>query len=126
MDIQITAKDVMLTPADETYICNRLYFALAANHQDLANVEVSLCAIPGFESEGIQHCRVQIQLANGCAVIGDSSESNIYVAIDRAVERSCSKVTCSDEPQWPAFSHSGSIPFATKDLSSAAYGHHSA
>ncbi len=120
MDIQIMSKDVALTAADETYIRNRLYFALAVSHQEIDTAEVSLCAIPGFESEGIQHCRVKIQLANGCAVIGDSSESNIYVAIDRAIERSCSKAKTSIEPQWPALSHPGAITYASNSLSSAA------
>lgn len=120
MNIQIMSKDVLLSPADETYIRNRLYFALAVSHQEIDTAEVSLCAILGFESEGIQHCRVEIQLANGCAVIGDSSESNIYVAIDRAVERSCSKVTSSIEPQSPAFGHSRAITYASNRLSSAA------
>jgi len=125
MDIQIMSKDVSLTASDETYIRNRMYFALAANHQGIDTAEVSICAIPAFESEGIQHCRVEIRLANGCSVIGDSSESNIYVAIDRAVERSCSKVTCSIESPWPAFSQSGSIPYASDRLSSAAWAHDS-
>ena len=71
MDIQITAKDVWLTPADETYIRNRLYFALAANHQDLDKVEVSLCAIPGFESEGIhiRHFRIRDLLLDRLEVL---------------------------------------------------------
>lgn len=114
------SKDVSLTPADETYIRNRLYFGLTTSQQKIGTTEVSLCSIPGFESEGILHCRVEIQLANGCAVIGDSSESNIYVAIDRAIERSCSKVTSSIDPQWPAFSHTGAIAYASNRLSSAA------
>lgn len=120
MDIQIMSKDALLTAADETYIRNRMYFALAANHQCIGAAEVSVCAIPGFESEGIRHCRVEIQLTNGCSVIGDSSESNIYFAIDRAVERSCSKVVTSTESPWPACSKSGSIPYPNDGLSSAA------
>jgi len=118
MDIQIMSKDVLLTAADETYIRNRMYFALAADDQDIDTAEVSVCAIPGFESEGIQHCRVELRLANGCSVIGDSSETDIYVAIDRAVERCCSKVTSSSESPWPAFSQSGSIPYASDRLGS--------
>ena len=125
MNIQIMSKDVLLTSADETYIRNRLYFALAANHQKIDIAEVSLCAIPGFESEAMQHCRVEIRLANGCTVIGDSSESNIYVAIDRAVERSCLKVTSGIESPMPAFSRSRSVPFTSKRLQSAAYAHDS-
>ena len=120
MDIQIMSKDALLTPADETYIRNRLYFALAACDQDIDTAMVSLCAIPGFEPEGIQHCRVEIQLASGCTVIGDSSESNIYVAIDRAVERSCLKVISSVEPQLTTFSHPGAVTYASSSLNSAA------
>lgn len=99
-----------MTPADETYVRNRLYFALAANHQDIDNAKVSLCAIPGFESEGMHHCRVDVQLANGSVVIGDSIESDLYVAIDRAVDRSCARITSNVMPQWRAFSQSGAAP----------------
>ena len=120
MNIEILPKDVLLTPADETYIRNRLYFAVAGSEQDIDTASVSLCAIPGFELEEIQHCRVEIDLLNGCTVIGDSSESDIYVAIDRAIERSCLKVTSSDEPQLATSSHRGAIAYASNSLSSAA------
>ena len=120
MNIEILPKDVLLTPADETYIRNRLYFAVAGGEQDIDTATVSLCTIPGFESEEIQHCRVEIDLLNGCAVIGDSSESDIYVAIDRAIERSCRKVTSTIEPQSGASGHHGAIAYESNSLSSAA------
>lgn len=120
MDIKIKQKDVSLTLADKTYIWNRLHFALAANHRDVDSAEVSLCPIPGFESEGMHRCRVEIQLLSGEAGVGDSSESDIYVAIDRAVERSCSKISSNIESQWRAFSQSGSAPLNDNGLSTAA------
>ena len=120
MNIQIMSKDDLLTPADETYIRNRLYFALAARDQDIDAAIVSLCTIPGFESEVIKHCRVEIHLANDCTVIGDSSESDIYVAIDRAVERSCLKVSSSVEPQFTTSRQPGATTYANNSLSSAA------
>ena len=116
MDIKIMQKDLFLTLADETYIRNRLYFALAANYQDIDSAEVSLCAVPGFESEGMRHCRIDIALVSGNAVIGDSIDSDIYVAIDRAVDRSCSKLISNIEPKWQAFSQPGSIPLADNRL----------
>lgn len=106
MEIKIVPKEVFLSLADKTYIRNRLYFALAASHRDIDTAKVSLCVIPGFESEGMHHCRVDIQLASGSTVIGDSIESDIYVAIDRAVDRSCSRVSGNVDPQWRAFSQS--------------------
>lgn len=109
MDIKIMPQGACLTPADETYIRNRLYFALAANYQDIDCAEVALCAIPGFESEEMHHCRVDISLTGGNAVIGDSIDSDIYVAIDRAVDRSCSKLTGGFDPKWQAFSRSESV-----------------
>ena len=109
MDIKIMPKDACLTPADETYIRNRLYFALASNQRDIDSADVALCAIPGFESEAMHHCRVDISLTGGSTLIGDSIDSDIYVAIDRAVDRCCSKITGSFDPKWHAFSQSGSI-----------------
>lgn len=125
MNIQIMPKDVFLTLADKTYIRNRLYYDLAANHEDIDTAEVSLCAIPGFESESMHHCRVEIQLINGSSLIGDSTEADIYVAIDRAVDRSCARVNSSDKPRWRAFSQSGSNPFRHNQMSAAASGHDS-
>ncbi len=95
MNINIMSKDTVLVRADETYIRNRLYFALAADHEGIDIADVSVCAVPGFDSERLHHCRVDIHLASGRAVIGDSIESDIYVAIDRAVDRASSKITSS-------------------------------
>lgn len=120
MDIQITQKDLSLTPADNTYINNRLYFALAANNQGISGAQVSLCAIPGFESESMHHCRVEVELTNGRSVIGDSTESDIYVAIDRAVERSCTRVNSSGELRGREFTQAGSVTFRNNHLSPAA------
>ena len=122
MNIKIQSQDESLSSADETYIRNRLYFALAANHEDVATAQVSLCAIPGFESEGMHHCRVDIALVSGSAVIGDSVGSDIYVAIDRAADRSCSQLTSNVDPKWRAFSQSGSMPLRDNRRGLAASG----
>ena len=119
MDITIMSNNAFLMPADETYIRNRLYFALAANYPDIDTAEVSLCAVPGFESERMLHCRVDISLVSGNAVFGESIESDIYVAIDRAVDRSCSKIPGDVEPKWQAFSRSGAISSSDNRLFSA-------
>lgn len=120
MNIKIMSKDESLSQADETYIRNRLYFALAANHREVETAEVSLCAIPGFESEGMHHCRVDIALIGGSVVIGDSVESDIYVAIDRATDRSCAQLTSNVDPAWQAFSQSEAMPMRDNRRSFAA------
>jgi ribosome-associated translation inhibitor RaiA len=120
MDIQIIPKDVSLTLADQTYIRNRLYFSLAGPNPQVDSAQVSLCAIPGFESESMHHCRVDVQLPNGRSLIGDSSESDIYVAIDRAVGRSCTRLASSDEFRYRSPGHSVSTAFRENHLPSAA------
>ena len=119
MDIRITQKDLSLTPADNTYINNRLYFGLATNNQGINGAQVSLCAIPGFESESMHHCRVQVDLSNGRSVIGDSTETDIYVAIDRAVERSCSRVDSCGEFRYRPPGQSATAAFRENRLPSS-------
>jgi len=114
MDIRIMRKDVVLSAADETYIRHRIYFALAANHRDIGAVEVSLCAVPGFESARMHRCRVDIGLLDGTGTTGESMEDNLYVTIDRAVDRACAGITLDVDPIWHAFSRSGPFPMEDK------------
>jgi len=120
MDIQIIPKDVSLTLADQTYIRNRLYFGLAGDNRQVDSAQVSLCAIPGFESESMHHCRVDVQLCNGRSLIGDSSESDIYVAIDRAVTRSCTRLASSDGFRYQQPGKTASDAFRENHMPSAA------
>ena len=104
MDISISPQGVHLTDADETYVRNRLYFGLAANHRDVDAVKVAVCAAPGAESASKHRCRVDIGLADGTAAIGDSLENNLYVAIDRAADRACCAITRNVDMDWRIFS----------------------
>ena len=122
MDIKIMTKDVYLTAADKKYIGNRIYFDLAANQQNVERTEVSLCAIRGFESERLHHCRVEVRLLNGNAVIGDSNETDIFVTIDRAIERACSRVSSSIGSQEQTIGRNGVVASANSHPGAAAYG----
>jgi ribosome-associated translation inhibitor RaiA len=104
MEISISAKGVLLTDADETYIRNRLCFGLAANHRDVEAVEVSVCSAPGAGSAIRHRCRVDIGLVDGTAAIGDSMEDNLYVAIDQAADRACCAITRNVDMDWRIFS----------------------
>jgi hypothetical protein len=126
MDIRIMPQDVVLSAADETYIRQRLYFGLAANHRDIDAVEVAVCAVPGVESRKMHRCRVDIGLVDGSAAIGDSMEENRYVAIDRAVDRACGDLTLNVDPVWRAFSRSGPFPAADDRPFTADYGREAA
>jgi hypothetical protein len=126
MDIRIMPQDVVLSAADETYIRQRLYFGLAANHRDIDAVEVAVCAVPGVESRKMRRCRVEIGLVDGTAAIGDSMEDNLYVAIDRAVDRACEEITLNVDPVWRAFSRSGTFPSESNRPFAAEYGREAA
>ena len=104
MNISILPKGVLLTNADETYIRNRLYFGLAANHRDVESVELFVCTAPGGESASMHRGRVDIGLVDGAAAIGDSLEDNLYVAIDRAADRACCAITRNVDMDWRIFS----------------------
>jgi len=121
MDIRIMPKDVVLSAADETYIRHRICFALAANHRDIDAVQVSLCAVPGFESARMHRCRVDIGLLDGTTAAGESMEDNLYVTIDRAVDRACAGITFDVDPLWHAFSRSEPSPKEDRRPFSADY-----
>ena len=109
MDIRIMPRDLLLTAADDSYIRNRLYFGLAANHRDIDTVEVSLCSAPASARGSLLRCQVDIRLTDGSAALGDSMESNLYVAIDRAVDRACSSITLNVDWHWRDFSRTDPI-----------------
>lgn len=88
MNVNIMPNGVTLSRADETYIQNRLYYAAAGRHKKIVNADVSLCVLPGCGPENMHRCEIELHSANGSAIYGDSSESDIYVAIDRALDRS--------------------------------------
>jgi len=109
MEIRIMPKNLSLTTADDTYLRNRLYFGLAANHRDVVSVGVSLSTSRGSESGGLHRCRVDIALVDGSSALGASMETNLYVAMDLAVDRACAGITRNVDWNWREFSRTGPI-----------------
>ena len=104
MEIIISNRNTVLSTADDTYLRNRLYFGLASNYRDIDSVEVLVNSAPGAEPEMFHRCRVDITMDDGSVVVGDSMETNLYVAMDRAVDRACSGITRNVDWNWRAFS----------------------
>ena len=100
MDIRIMLKDACLSAADETYLTNRLCFGLAANHRDVDAVEVSVNTVPGVEPGTAYRCRVDISLVDGASAPGECRDANLYVAIDRAIDRACGRIIRNVDPDW--------------------------
>jgi len=97
MDIRSHASHFPLSREDETYIRSRVIFALTTNQPDIGTVNVWLVDIPATTSRGSNHCRIEVTFINGQSIIGDSSASDLYVAIDRAVDRAAWKTARSLE-----------------------------
>lgn len=105
MDIRIQANDFSLSPADEDYIRRRLYFELSRFQSEIDTVRVRLEEVPGFESEGISRILVEVGSADCGPVFGDSHESDLYVAIDRAAARVGTNMAGSVDSQAWAYDH---------------------
>ncbi len=105
MNITTHAQDCFLTPADEDYIRRRLFFALGTFQANIDTVKGSLVEIPCYESDRIKHFLVEVKLTNGSSVIGDSAESDLYIAIDRAAHQVGLNVASSVDRQPWTFNH---------------------
>lgn len=87
MRIDIQAKGFELTNALRTHAQRRLQFALDWAGRDVRNVNVRLSDINGPRGGNDKRCAIQISLGAQDLVVEDT-EADLYVAIDRAVERS--------------------------------------
>ncbi len=87
MNIKIFANDMYLAPEDRDLIERRMETVFASRRSSIDCVEVWLCEIPGFEAEAMKHCRIEIKLVNGCMMIGDSSEFDLEIVLQRAALR---------------------------------------
>lgn len=87
MNIEILADDMPLSGAEETYIRRRLGATLGGRRSAIDTVQAWVCDIPGFDSEAVIHCRVDVKLINGQTVIGDSCDCDFETVVQRAAAR---------------------------------------
>lgn len=87
MEIQVQARDFSLTPALRGHLLRRLGFALSTRYHSIQHIAVRLSDINGPRGGNDKCCLIQVTLPGQMDVVIEDTESDMYVAIDRAAER---------------------------------------
>lgn len=87
MRIDIQANDFELTDALREHTERRLQFALSWAGNDVRKIVVRLSDINGPRGGKDKRCAIQIPMPRAQDVLIEDTESDMYVAIDRAVDR---------------------------------------
>ena len=87
MQIDIQAHNFPLTDALHSHIKRRLYFALSAKDDHIQRVLVRLSDINGPRGGADKCCHIQVMLPLLPDVVVEDTETDLYVAIDRAADR---------------------------------------
>lgn len=87
MQMDIQSQGFTLTDSLSDYLKKRLAYAL--NHGDdyISRVTVRLSDVNGPRGGADKRCLIEVRLKQKPAVVIEDTEADIYVAIDRAVER---------------------------------------
>lgn len=87
MRIEIHTGKFSLTESLREHIERRIQFTLSWAHQGLHKIVLRLDDINGPKGGADKSCRVQIPVAGGKPVVIEEVQSDLYLAIDRAIER---------------------------------------
>lgn len=87
MQIEIQARHFPLTHALRHHVKRRLDFALSTRYDHIQRIQVRLSDINGPRGGNDKCCHIQVVLPRLADVVIEDTESNLYVAIDRAAER---------------------------------------
>ncbi len=88
MRIEIQARGFALTEGLRQHTERRLQFALSWANHEVRSVSVDLSDINGSRGSPGKRCCIQIPLPGHPPVVIEAIESDLYVAIDRAADRS--------------------------------------
>ena len=87
MQIQIQARDFPLTDALGAYIERRINCVLSSRFEQIQRIGVRLSDINGPRGGMDKRCQIQITLPRLKDIVIEDTETDLYVAIDRAIER---------------------------------------
>lgn len=88
MIIDIQARHFSLTEALRTHTERRLHFAFNDSDDHIQRITIRLSDINGPRGGPDKRCQLHAVLAGLPDVIVDDIESDLYIAIDRAIDRS--------------------------------------
>lgn len=87
MNIHIQAQGFALTDSLREHTERRLRFALGWADDRLRQISVRLSDENGPHGGEDKRCRIQLTFPGAASVVIDDTEADLYVAIDRAVDR---------------------------------------
>ena len=93
MRIEIRTGKFALTDALREHIEHRVQFALSWADQHLQKISLNLNDINGPKGGADKLCRIQIPVAGGKTVVVEEVQADLYIAIDRAIERAARALT---------------------------------
>lgn len=93
MQIDIQANGFTLTDGINDYVLKRLAYSLNHGDQNIMRVIVRLSDINGPRGGEDKRCLIEVRLKGAPEVVIEDTESDLYVAIDRATERAGRSLT---------------------------------
>jgi ribosome-associated translation inhibitor RaiA len=87
MHIDIQSRGFRLTQGLRDYTERRLRFAFGATQAGLERIAIRLTDVNGPRGGEDKRCRIQVSIRGASAVSIEDTESDLYVAIERAVDR---------------------------------------
>lgn len=87
MQIQIHAESIGLTSGLHDYIAKRLAYALSHGRDEVTRIVVRLSDVNGPRGGVDKRCAIEIRLKGDSTIAIDDTQVDLYVAIDRAAER---------------------------------------
>ena len=87
MHIEIQARDFALTDALASYIERRMHFVLSSRFDQIQRIHVRLMDINGPRGGADKRCQVLLSLPGLQDIVIEDTETDLYVAIDRATTR---------------------------------------
>jgi ribosomal subunit interface protein len=87
MHIDIQARQLPLTRTLKRYTQLRIRFALTRFEERIQRVSMWLSDVNGPKGGRDKQCRLQVALAGKTSIVIEDTHENLYVAINRAIER---------------------------------------
>ncbi len=87
MQIEIQARDFPLTDALLNYIERRINFVLSSRYNQIQRITVRLSDTNGPRGGIDKRCHIHITLPRLRKIVIEDTESDLYVAINRATDR---------------------------------------
>lgn len=114
MQLDIQTNGFSLTEGIRNYTTQRMQFALDRNDGQIIQVRVSLADINGPRGGIDKRCQINLALAGQNNIVIEDTETDLYVAIDRASDR-CARTLTRRLERAREFSHETVIVQATED-----------